>query len=607
VQLALSTLLVFGPGLRFLRLAWSSAHRRVADVNTLVALGSLSAWAWSTVAVLVPQWLPHAADGAQPHVFFEAAAVITFVLIGERAEARARRRLSESVRGLASTAPSLATRLLHGIEVKVSADRLLPGDLVRVRPGERIPGDGEVVGGRSAVDEAMLTGEHLPVEKRLGDLVFGGTLNLHGALTVELTTSPSRIVQVAPGTRAPVSPIADRVAAVFVPVVMGIALLTFVVWLAIDPTSEGLARAVQHLVAVLVIACPCALGLATPAAVAVGMGRGAELGVLFKGGAVLEALTRVRVVVLDESGTVTDGKPSLSEVVALGDGAALLRRVAAVERLSEHPVAKALVEGIEQRLEELIPAASGPFVSVPGQGVEADGVRIGTGAWLRGAGIDTEPLENKAEALEHDGRSAFFVGEVATRTLLGLVAATDTLLPEAKESVATLQFLGLEVVLLTGDRRRVAEAVGCSLGITRIEAEVQPAAKAARVAKFKERGRVVAMVGDGVDDASALATADVGIALGSGAGRAVETADVVLLRGGVGALPRAIGLAHATLRNMRQNLFWAFSCNVVGIPLAAGALAGLGLELSPAFVSVAMSVSIVSVLANALRLRRYGK
>jgi P-type Cu+ transporter len=413
-------------------------------------------------------------------------------------------------------------------------------------------------------------------------------------------------VESAQGSRAPISRLADRVSAVFVPVVLVIATVTFFVWWALDPTSAGFAAAVQHTVAVLVIACPCALGLATPAAVAVGTGRGAELGVLVKGGEVLEALSRVQTVLLDKTGTVTSGKPALTDVVALGDSAAMLRGVASVEKLSEHPVAKALVEGVEARLGHAVPAVTGPLLNEPGAGVEAGGLRIGTGAWLLAAGIDPSPLEAQAEALAARGRTPSFVGDVASHTLLGLVAVMDPPLPESKATVEALVALGLEVALVTGDRRSTARAVGEEIGISRVEAEVKPEGKAAVVARAKAQGRVVAMVGDGLNDAPALAAADIGIALGTGTDVAAATADVVLLRGGISALPGAIQLARATLRNIRQNLFWAFIYNVAGIPLAAGALLPLlGLELSPVFASAAMSLSSVSVLTNALRLRRF--
>ena len=609
LQLLLATPLLFGPGRRFLRLAWNAAKHGATDMNTLVALGSLAAWSWSAVAVLFPQIFPHAEHGHRPHLFFEAVSVITFVLAGKMLEARARRRLSEAVRGLMSRLPPDATRLVGGVEEKVKLSALEPGDLVLVRPGERIPADGSVIGGQSAVDESMLTGESLPVDKRPGDLVVGGSVNAHGALRVKLTqtgasTALSRIVQsveAAQGSRAPIARLADRVSGVFVPVVLLIALATFAAWWIANPTADGLTIAVQHLVAVLVIACPCALGLATPAAVAVGSGRGAQLGVLVKGGAVLESLSRVRTVLLDKTGTVTAGKPSLTDVVPFGiDERELLRRVAASEKHSEHPIGRALVEGAEARLAVSVSAAR-TFRSVPGAGVEADGIRIGTSAWLEDAGIDASPLEREAESLAARGRTPSFVGDVNSRKVLGLVAVMDPPLKGAKQAVDTLLALGLVPTLVTGDRRQTAEAVAASLGIARVVAETGPHDKVEVVARAKKDG-VVAMVGDGVNDAPALAAADVGIAIGSGTDVASATADVVLMREGINALPAAIGLARATMRNIRQNLFWAFVYNVAGIPLAAGVF---GIELSPVFASAAMSLSSVSVLANALRLRQW--
>jgi Cu+-exporting ATPase len=638
VQLLLATPIVFGPGRRFLRLAWLAAKHRAADMNTLIALGTLSAWGWSTVAVLFPQLFPHAEHGMLPHIFFEAAgAIITFVLVGKMLEARARRRLSESVRGLVSLAPRSATRLEQGREVTVPVSALRPGDEVLVRPGERLPADGVVLRGTSAVDESMLTGESLPVDKQRGDAVTGATVNAQGALTVRLTrtgkdTALARIVEAveqAQGSRAPISRLADRVSAIFVPVVVGIALLTFFVWLAVNPTADGLAAAVQHLVAVLVIACPCALGLATPAAVAVGTGRGAELGLLVKGGAVLEAASHVDAVLLDKTGTVTEGKPALTDVVPRADVAReaavqppvgvglersdssaeallFLSRVAAVERPSEHPVARAIVAGAEAR--GATPLDATQFVMEPGLGVAAlvagTPVRVGTAAWLARAGIDPAPLEAHAERLADAGRTPSFVA--IDGALAGLVAVADRPAPDAAAAIAELRDLGVEVRLVTGDRERTARAIARELGLDAVDAEVRPEGKAAVVRAVKAQGKVVAMVGDGVNDAPALAAADVGVAIGAGTDVAVSTADVVLLRGGLRALPRALRLARGTLRAIRQNLFWAFIYNVAGIPLAAGALVpAFGLELSPVFASAAMSLSSVSVLTNSLRLRRF--
>jgi Cu+-exporting ATPase len=566
------------------------------------------------VVVLFPQLFPHAEHGHRPHVFFEAAgAIISFVLIGKSLEARARKRLSEAVRGLVALVPKTATRLEAGLERQVPVESLSPGDEVLVRPGERVPADGVVVQGTSATDESMLTGESLPVDKGPGDSVFGATVNASGSLTVRLTrtgadTALSRIVEAveqAQGSRAPISLLADRVSAVFVPVVVAISLVTFAVWFAIDPTPAGLATAVQHLVAVLVIACPCALGLATPAAVAVGTGRGAELGVLVKGGAVLETLSRADVVLLDKTGTVTEGKPRLTDVIAVGDERTMLSRVVAVERLSEHPVARAIVEGAEARGVDRLPVTD--FKMEAGRGVEGvvagSRVLLGTTEWLARAGVSTAALEGRANELAGQGRTPSFVA--IDGVLAGLVAVADRPAEAAPGAIKALRQAGLEVRLLSGDRKATVEAIGRELGVDGVEAEVRPEGKARAVEAAKQGGRVVVMVGDGVNDAPALAAADVGIAIGTGTDVAVSTADVVLLRGGIGGLPRAIGLAKATLRTIRQNLFWAFVYNTAGIPLAAGALVPFfGLELDPVFASAAMSLSSVSVLANSLRLRR---
>ncbi len=615
LQFALTTPIVLGPGRRFFRLAWAALRHRSADMNTLIALGTGAAWIYSTVAVAFPRLFPHAEHGMMPHLYFEAAgAVITFVLLGKLLETRARKRLADAVRGLVALQPKNARRLAGEDEEEVPIERLRSGDLVLVRPGERVPTDGEVVRGTSAVDESMLTGESMPVDKAAGARVFAGTLNQSGSLIFRVTrtgkgTALARIVEAveqAQGSKAPIARLADVVSGWFVPVVVGIALVTFIAWLLLDPTAEGVATAVERFVAVLVIACPCALGLATPAAVAVGTGRGAELGVLVKGGAALEAASRIDNVLLDKTGTLTAGKPALTDVVASGvDEMELLWLVASVERESEHPIARAIVDGALERGAR--PQRAEHFASVPGGGVEGrvEGrrVRVGTAAWL---GVDTSPLEEQADALAALGRTPSFVA--VDGRLAGLVAVADRPTDEAKRTVAALRAMGIEVAMVTGDRERTARAVAAELGIENVHAEVKPEDKASVVAAERARGRTVAMVGDGVNDAPALAGADVGVAIGTGTDIAVAAADVALLRGGIAGLPTALRLARATLRNIRQNLFWAFVYNVVGIPLAAGALyAWTGWLLSPVFASAAMSLSSVSVLLNALRLRRFGR
>ncbi|MDP2313041.1 MAG: heavy metal translocating P-type ATPase [Pseudomonadota bacterium] len=621
LQFALATPVIFGPGRRFLRLAWAAARHRTADMNTLVSVGVLAAWTYSFVATVAPGLFPHAEHGVAPHVYYEAAAaIVTFVLLGKWMEAGARRRLSDAVRGLVSLVPPIARRIRSSdageLEEEVAVEALAHGDLLRVRPGERVPTDGEVTDGTSAVDESMLTGESLPVDKRAGDTVYGGTLNQAGALVLRVTrtggeTALARIVEAveqAQGSRAPIARLADTVSAIFVPVVIGIATLTFLVWAALDPSATGIATAVERFVAVLVIACPCALGLATPAAVAVGTGRGAELGILVKGGAALEAASRVNTVLLDKTGTLTTGRPVLTEVVLRGDIAEpdLLSLVASVEASSEHPVARAIVEGARVRGAVVRPAAD--FLVEAGAGVSGRVgsrlVRIGTGAWLGSAGIDTAPLEPTAAALADRGHTPAFVA--VDGVLVAVIAVADRPAEGAREAVAELRRHGIEVAMVTGDRLGTARAIAAELGIDRVIAEVRPEDKARVVAEERARGRIVAMVGDGINDAPALAGAHVGVAIGTGTDIAVAAADVALLRGGITALPRALRLARETLSTIRQNLFWAFVYNIVGIPIAAGALYfWTGWLLSPVLASAAMSLSSVSVLANSLRLRRF--
>lgn len=619
-QLLLATPIVFGPGRRFLRLAWAALRHRTADMNTLVSIGVLAAWGYSTVTLVMAETSPHAGHGAAPHLYFEAsAAIVSFVLLGKLLETRARKRLSDAVRGLVALVPKTARRIdPDGAETDVDISALRVGDHVLVRPGERIPSDGKVLGGMSAVDESMLTGESLPVDKRQGSLVFGGTLNRSGALTFEITrigkdTALARIVEAveqAQGSRAPIARLADVVSAYFVPIVIGLAAVALIAWFAIDPTTGGLAVAVERFVAVLVIACPCALGLATPAAVAVGTGRGAELGILVKGGAVLEAASRIDTILLDKTGTVTEGKPTLTDVLDVsGRGElAMLSAVAALERQSEHPVAQAIVAGAVARGVSL--AKTTEFTMEPGAGVEGrvgtERVRIGTSAWLAAAGVSTASLDASADALAAQGRTPSFVA--IDGQLAGIVAIADRPTAEAKRAIAELKDMGIGVAMVTGDREGTARAVAAELGIEHVFAEVRPEDKARIVAEERARGRTVAMVGDGINDAPALAGAHVGIAIGTGTDIAVAAADIALLRGGIDSLPRALRLARGTLRTIRQNLFWAFIFNVIGIPIAAGALYPVtGWLLSPVLASAAMSLSSVSVLSNSLRLRRFAR
>jgi Cu+-exporting ATPase len=612
VQLGLVTPVVWGPGRRFMKLAWKAARQRAADMNSLVSLGVLSAWLWSTVVTLTGL--------GSGHVYFEAAAaVVLFVLFGKLLEARAHRRLSAAVRGLIALVPDRASKLADdGSEHSVPVASLAAGDLVRVRPGERIPIDGEVVEGRSAIDEAMLTGESLPVDKQPGAPVYAGTINTIGALVVRASevgegtklAGVARALEQAHGARAPIARVADVVAGRFVPIVLGLATLALVVWWALEPTAGGLAVAIERFVAILVIACPCALGLATPAAVAVGTGRAATLGMLIRGGAALEAASRVDTVLLDKTGTLTTGRPTLTEVAVVPSGpseAEVLTLAAAVEQSSEHPLARAIVAGARERG---LPIMTADRVEAEiGKGVRgrvgATWVLVGTGAALAHEGIDVGPLEPLAAELAQRGRTPSFVA--VDGRLAGLLALADRPSEHAPEVLTKLRAMGIEVAMLTGDRRATAESIARELGIEQVHAELAPTDKLAIVERLRARGRIVAMVGDGINDTPALAAAHVGVAVGGASDLADSSADVALLGSGIERLPVALELARATMRNIRQNLGWAFVYNLVCLPIAAGVLyPWTGWQLSPVLASAAMSMSSVSVLANALRLRRFG-
>lgn len=613
VQAGLGTVVLFGPGRRFLGKGLQAARQRSADMNTLVALGALAAWSYSVVSLLC-------VHPSHAHVYFEAAAaIVTFVLFGKYLESRARWQLGDAIRGLHALVPATARRRnAVGCEEVVPVVSLRLRDEVVVRPGERIVGDGRVVQGESAIDESMLTGESLAVDKGVGDRVFGGTQNTNGMLVVRIDrtgadTALARIaaaVAEAQGSRAPIAALADRASAVFVPVVLAIAAITFVAWWAIAPTADGLANAIVHLVAVLVIACPCALGLATPAAVAVGAGRGAQLGVLFRGGAALEAASTIDTVFVDKTGTLTSGKPRLVaiEPQAGVTDTELLQLAAAVEMGSEHPVAHAVVTAARERGWPELPTSG--FVATPAMGVLAriDGqlARVGKVAWLRAQGVAVGDAEQVAEAMARRGETPLFVSR--GERLLGALGVADELLPESKAAVAQLRARGLRVVMVTGDRPEVARAIASQLGIDDVEAGLLPADKARLVAEAKAAGHRVAMVGDGINDAPALAAADVGMAVATGTDIATAAADVALMRGGIAVVPLALALGRATMATIRRNLLWASIYNLLGIPVAAGVFsAWMGWSLSPMFASAAMSLSSVSVLASSLWLRRFGR
>ena len=611
VQFALATPVVFGPGFRFLHLAAKAARQRTSDMNTLVAIGILAAWGASTAALLT--WSPHAEHGGHPGLYFEAAAVIIcFLLLGRLLEARARYRLGDAVRGLVALHPPVAHRLLAGVITDVAVSSLATGDVVVVRPGERIPADGTVRSGVSSVDAALVSGESMPLTVRIGDGVHAGCLNLNGALELDVTQvgvdsllgQIVAAVTAAQGSRAPIARLADRVSAILVPVILGIAAVTFIAWALIDPTTAGLSQAVIHAVTVLVIACPCALGLATPAAVAVGTGRGAQLGVLIKGGAALETASRIDTVLLDKTGTLTAGKPVVGEIATLPGITrdVLLSAAAAAERVSEHPVARAIVEaGVAFQS----PAAS-EAVATPGGGIRAavagEIILVGSSAYLAAAGVAVAALEPLAARMATAGATPVLVA--INGLPAGVIAVADQLDAGAATALAGLRELKIRVIMLSGDRQAVADAVAAQLGITEVIAGATPLTKADTVRALIAEGRHVAMVGDGLNDAPALAGAHLGVAVGSGTAIAQAAAQVVLLRGGIATLPTALSLARLTMATIRQNLFWAFAYNVVAIPLAAGVLVPLtGWSLSPMIASAAMALSSVSVVLNSLRLR----
>jgi len=618
VQLTLATPVVLWAGLPFFQRGWDSLKSRNLNMFTLIALGTGVAWLYSIVAALAPGIFPTGFRGADGMVavYFEAAAVITtLVLLGQVLELRARERTSGAIKALLRLSPATARRMApDGTDEEVALDRVAVGDRLRVRPGEKVPVDGIVADGRSSVDESMVTGESMPVEKGVGDRLVGGTMNQAGALVmvadkVGADTMLARIVQMvadAQRSRAPIQRLADHVAGWFVPAVIGVALLAFVAWGLWGPQPR-LAYALIAAVSVLIIACPCALGLATPMSIMVGVGRGAGMGVLIRDAEALERLERVDTLVVDKTGTLTEGRPAVTRIEpAPGyEEATLLRLAAAVERASEHPLALAVVEAARGRGGELPDVAD--FAAPTGRGalgvVEGKKVVLGNAALLDAEGIDTTGLAAAADRLRGEGASAIFVG--VDGTAAGAIAIADPIRDSAPGALETLRNAMIRVVMLTGDNRRTAEAVAAQLGISEVEADVLPDQKSAVVARLKQEGRVVAMAGDGINDAPALAAADVGVAMGSGTDVAMESAGVTLLSGDLNGIVRARRLSEATMANIRQNLLFAFLYNAAGVPIAAGLLYPFfGLLLSPVIAASAMALSSVSVVANALRLNR---
>ncbi|MSU90336.1 heavy metal translocating P-type ATPase [Rhodobacteraceae bacterium 2CG4] len=618
LEFLLATPIVLWAALPFFRRGWESIQNRSPNMWTLISLGVGAAYLYSLVATFLPGVFPDAYRMGHGTVgtYYEAAVVIvTLIFVGQVLELRARERTGDAIRALMDLAPKTARRILpDGSEYDAPLENIVEGDLLRVRPGDSVPVDGEVVEGRSSVDESMLTGEPVPVEKTAGDRVTGGTINKNGTLAIRATqvgadTVLAQIVEMVAGarrSRAPIQGLADKVSAVFVPTVVLIAIAAFVVWLLLAP-NPALVFAVASAVSVLIIACPCALGLATPISITTAAGRGAQAGVLIKDAEALERMARVDTLVVDKTGTLTEGKPKLTDVVALGDASEdeVLRLAATLERGSEHPLAEAIVAGAKARGVALDKAAD--FEAVTGKGVTGRvgdrRVELGNAALMQAGSVAIDDAESTADALRTEGKTAMFVA--VDGTLAGLVAVADPIKKTTEAAIRALHDQGLRVIMATGDNRRTAEAVAKRLGIDEVRAGVLPADKKALIDELRAKGHGVAMAGDGVNDAPALAAADVGIAMGTGADVAVESAGLTLLGGDLTGIVRARKLAKATLRNIKQNLFFAFVYNAAGVPIAAGLLYPVfGLLLSPMIAAAAMSLSSVSVIANALRLRR---
>lgn len=612
LQFVLTTIVLFGPGLRFFRKGVPALLRAAPDMNSLVSVGTVAAYGYSLVATFVPRVLPQ----GTANVYFEAAAVIvTLILLGRTLEARAKGKTSQAIKRLVGLQAKTARVERNGESVEIPLDQVTTGDVVFVRPGEKIPVDGEVVEGASYVDESMITGEPVPVSKGAGAAVVGGTINKTGAFSFRVTKVGAntvlaqiiRLVEEAQGSKLPIQALVDKVTMWFVPAVMAAATLTFLVWLAFGPTP-ALTFALVNAVAVLIIACPCAMGLATPTSIMVGTGRAAELGVLFRKGEALQALRDVSVIALDKTGTLTKGRPELTDLVpAEGfEYNEILALVAAVETRSEHPIAEAIVAAAKQQNITLAPVDD--FDATPGFGVSAKvsgrTVAVGADRFMTQQGLDVESFRSTAQRLGEQGKSPLYAA--IDGRLAAVIAVADPIKETTPAAIKALHALGLKVAMITGDNVATAAAIAKQLGIDEVAAEVLPDGKVAALKKFRANGARVAFVGDGINDAPALAEADVGLAIGTGTDVAIEAADVVLMSGDLRGVPNAIALSQATIRNIKQNLFWAFAYNAVLIPVAAGVLYPLnGTLLSPIFAAAAMALSSVFVLGNALRLKRF--
>ncbi|HDR7950761.1 TPA: copper-translocating P-type ATPase [Bacillus toyonensis] len=604
VQLALATPVQFIIGGQFYIGAYKALRNKSANMDVLVALGTSAAYFYSV-------YLSIQSIGSSEHMtdlYFETSAVlITLIILGKLFEAKAKGRSSEAIKKLMGLQAKTATVVRDGTEMKILIEEVVAGDIVYVKPGEKIPVDGEIVEGKSAIDESMLTGESIPVDKTIGDVVIGSTINKNGFLKVKATkvgrdTALAQIIKVveeAQGSKAPIQRVADQISGIFVPVVVVIAIITFAVWM-IFVTPGDFGGALEKMIAVLVIACPCALGLATPTSIMAGSGRSAEYGILFKGGEHLEATHRLDTVILDKTGTVTNGKPVLTDII-VADGfheEEILRLVGATEKNSEHPLAEAIVEGIKEKKIDI--PSSETFEAIPGFGIESivEGKQllIGTRRLMTKFNIDIEEVSKSMEELEREGKTAMLIA--IDKEYAGIVAVADTVKDTSKAAIARLKKMGLDVVMITGDNTQTAQAIAGQVGIDHVIAEVLPEGKAEEVKKLQAQGKKVAMVGDGINDAPALAIADIGMAIGTGTDVAMEAADITLIRGDLNSIADAIFMSKMTIRNIKQNLFWALAYNGLGIPIAA-----LGF-LAPWVAGAAMAFSSVSVVLNALRLQR---
>ncbi|MDI5984226.1 heavy metal translocating P-type ATPase [Halomonas sp. M4R5S39] len=608
----LASIVQFGPGLRFYQKGWPALMRGGPDMNSLVMLGTSAAWGYSVVATFLPQVLP----AGTVNVYFEASAVIILlILVGRYFEAIAKGRTSEAIKALMKLQAKTARVVRDGQEMEIGIDEVRQGDVVLVRPGEKVPVDGQVIDGSSFVDESMITGEPVPVRKEAGVDVVGGTINKVGSFTFEATKVGAdtllaqivRMVEQAQGSKLPIQAMVDKVTNYFVPAVIAAALVTVGIWLIFGP-APALTFALVNGVAVLIIACPCAMGLATPTSIMVGTGKAAKMGVLFRKGEALQSLRDAKVIALDKTGTLTRGRPELTDLVVANDvdEADTLRLVASVERQSEHPIAEAIVNAAKAR--GLEPATTQDFEAIPGFGVAAqvDGHRVDVGAdrYMRKLGLDVEVFAKTAHRLADEGKSPLYAA--IDGRLAAIIAVADPIKESTPAAIRALHAEGLQVAMITGDNRRTAEAIARRLGIDKVVAEVLPDGKVDAVKSLQAEGGLVAFVGDGINDAPALAQADVGIAIGTGTDIAIESAEVVLMSGDLRNVPNAIALSRATIRNIKQNLFWAFAYNTVLIPVAAGALfPAFGILLSPIFAAVAMAASSICVLTNALRLKGF--